>query len=69
MEAGRFYHIYNRGNNREIIFKEEKNYLFFLERASVPEWFGGRKAFLDFHEQYGKYHEEKERDFSEFEDD
>jgi putative transposase len=27
-----FYHIYNRGNNRETIFKEERNYAFFLER-------------------------------------
>lgn len=28
----KFYHIYNRGNNRETIFKEERNYAFFLER-------------------------------------
>ena len=25
-----YYHIYNRGNNKETIFKEEKNYLCFL---------------------------------------
>ncbi len=30
MEPGQFYHIYNRGNNREIIFKEEKNYYYFM---------------------------------------
>jgi REP element-mobilizing transposase RayT len=29
---GSYYHIYNRGNNREDIFLEEKNYGFFLER-------------------------------------
>lgn len=28
---GQFYHIYNRGNNREDIFVEEKNYDYFLE--------------------------------------
>ena len=27
-----FYHVYNRGNNRETIFKEEKNYFYFLEK-------------------------------------
>lgn len=28
--ANRFYHIYNRGNNKEAIFLEEKNYSYFL---------------------------------------
>jgi REP element-mobilizing transposase RayT len=32
MEAGKYYHIYNRGVNRETIFKEGKNYSYFLER-------------------------------------
>jgi putative transposase len=27
---GNYYHIYNRGNNKETIFKEEKNYSYFL---------------------------------------
>lgn len=27
---GEYYHIYNRGNNRENIFKEEKNYHYFM---------------------------------------
>ena len=27
---GMYYHIYNRGNNRENIFGEEKNYFYFL---------------------------------------
>ncbi len=31
LEPGCFYHIYNRGNNREVIFKEEKNYAYFLK--------------------------------------
>jgi REP element-mobilizing transposase RayT len=29
---GEFYHLYNRGNNSEIIFKSERNYQFFLQR-------------------------------------
>ena len=32
MLENHFYHIYNRGNNRETIFKEEKNYQYFLEK-------------------------------------
>lgn len=27
---GRYYHIYNRGNNRENLFREERNYPYFL---------------------------------------
>lgn len=27
---GRFFHIYNRGNNREDLFREERNYALFL---------------------------------------
>ncbi len=30
-EAGSYYHIYNRGNNNENIFIEEKNYSYFLQ--------------------------------------
>lgn len=29
---GHFYHIYNRGNNRENIFYKERNYKYFLEK-------------------------------------
>lgn len=32
-EPGYFYHIYNRGNNKQDIFFEEKNYQYFLETA------------------------------------
>jgi len=28
---GVFYHIYNRGNNRENIFREKRNYIYFLQ--------------------------------------
>jgi REP-associated tyrosine transposase len=28
---GNFYHIYNRGNNRENIFPQERNYAYFME--------------------------------------
>ena len=31
MEQGSFYHIYNRGNNKQDIFFEEKNYDLFLK--------------------------------------
>lgn len=30
--AGEYYHVYNRGNNRQDIFFEEENYIFFLRR-------------------------------------
>jgi REP element-mobilizing transposase RayT len=30
--AGEHYHFYNRGHNRELIFYQRQNYLFFLER-------------------------------------
>lgn len=39
LNYGNFYHVYNRGNNREAIFKEEKNYYFFidlLKRYIIP---------------------------------
>lgn len=32
LEPERFYHVFNRGNNREDLFREERNYAFFLER-------------------------------------
>jgi len=35
--AGHYYHLYNRGNNRQDIFFERENYLFFLRR--VREYF------------------------------
>ena len=31
LQYGRYYHIYNRGNNRENIFIEERNYPYFLK--------------------------------------
>jgi REP element-mobilizing transposase RayT len=30
---GSFYHIYNRGNNKQMIFFEERNYEFFLNKV------------------------------------
>ena len=32
LEIGRVFHIYNRGNNGESLFKEERNYYFFLKK-------------------------------------
>jgi putative transposase len=29
---GEFYHIYNRGNNQQLIFFTDKNYLFFIKK-------------------------------------
>ena len=31
LHPGEFYHIYNRGNNREDLFREERNYRYFLK--------------------------------------
>ena len=31
LEHGQYYHIYNRGNNRENIFVENRNYRHFLK--------------------------------------
>ena len=31
LEPGKYYHIYNRGNNRENIFFEERNYVYFMQ--------------------------------------
>jgi putative transposase len=31
-ESGEFYHVYNRGNNQQPIFFNERNYLFFLKK-------------------------------------
>ena len=32
MQADRFYHIYNRTNNNELLFKVEENYYYFLNQ-------------------------------------
>ncbi|TRX38542.1 transposase [Flavobacterium sp. ZT3R18] len=31
-ESGQYYHVYNRGNNKENVFIEENNYNYFLEK-------------------------------------
>ena len=31
LQHGRYYHIYNRGVNRENLFVEERNYRYFLQ--------------------------------------
>lgn len=32
LQPGRFYHVYNRGVNGEDLFREERNYRYFLEK-------------------------------------
>jgi putative transposase len=32
LQAGEYYHLYHRGNNRQLIFLEQDNYYFFLHR-------------------------------------
>ena len=32
LRPGRYYHLYNRGNNSENLFREERNYRFFLKK-------------------------------------
>jgi len=29
---GEFYHVYNRGNNKQAIFREDDNYIYFLQK-------------------------------------
>lgn len=39
LQPGHYYHIYNRGNNREDLFREERNYRYFMslyERHVAP---------------------------------
>ena len=57
-EEGKFYHVNNRGNNREkIFFKEGELYLFsaqilllyFLKTDEVVQWFGGTGLFIQYH--------------------
>ena len=31
LRFGGYYHIFNRGNNRETIFREQRNYFYFLK--------------------------------------
>lgn len=38
LERGRFYHVYNRGNNRENLFVERRNYRFFLDLYRRHIW-------------------------------
>lgn len=37
-EKGQLYHIYNQGNNRQNIFFERENYLFFLKKMRMYLW-------------------------------
>ena len=30
-QSGKFYHLFNRGNNKQAIFFDEKNYLYFMD--------------------------------------
>lgn len=34
-EKDRIFHVYNQGNNRNIIFFEKRNYLFFLDKMRI----------------------------------
>ncbi len=36
-EPGQIYHVYNRGNNKQLIFFSERNYLYFLQKVKA-EW-------------------------------
>ena len=35
LEEGQFFHIYNRGVNGEDIFKEQRNYYYFLQQYNA----------------------------------
>jgi len=34
-EANHLYHIFNQGNNKQMVFFEKKNYLFFIEKIKL----------------------------------
>jgi len=34
-EPGKFFHVYNRGNNKEVLFVDTENYNFFLEKVKL----------------------------------
>lgn len=34
-KTGQFYHLYNRSNNRELLFKNEENYRYFLRKFKI----------------------------------
>ncbi len=40
LHPGKFYHIYNRGNNRDTIFYQKKNYFYFLKKYDkyLSDW-------------------------------
>ena len=31
LQYGLYYHLYNRGNNKEALFKEDRNYIYFID--------------------------------------
>ena len=31
LRRGGYYHVYNRGNNRENLFREQRNYVYFFD--------------------------------------
>jgi putative transposase len=33
-EEGKYYHVFNRGNNKENLFVEERNYQYFLQKST-----------------------------------
>jgi REP element-mobilizing transposase RayT len=35
LEEGNLYHVFNRGNNKQNIFFERRNYIFFLEKVNL----------------------------------
>ena len=32
LELGKYYHLYNRSNNEEIVFRADENYVYFLKK-------------------------------------
>jgi putative transposase len=46
LEAGKIYHVYNRGNNKQLIFFGEENYVFFLRQ--LDKYLGGKADILSY---------------------
>jgi putative transposase len=48
LEHDKYYHIYNRGNNRENLFREPDNYLHFIYLQTNPVHHGFVTDFKDY---------------------
>ncbi|CBN56505.1 hypothetical protein OSCI_3040006 [Kamptonema sp. PCC 6506] len=52
-QAGNYYHVYNRGNNCQLIFFERENYIYFLRQLrNHLITYGKERIFMVIFERY-----------------